>query len=78
MVFLATLLGSLIMMIRGVPLFALLVFIVIGVYIYALKKMRELLKNKELLKAYLLGNSVVWLSTLVLYGGCVNVTFSSY
>lgn len=60
----------------NVYIFALLAAIVI--YFYSLKKMREALQKNEKLKAYLIGNGVVWSLTFILSIQCAGTTLNTH
>lgn len=60
----------------NVYIFALLAAIVI--YFYSLKKMREVLQKNEKLKAYLIGNGVVWALAFILSIQCAGTTFNTH
>lgn len=70
--------GMLLMGMMGDSLLFIPVVIAGGIYVYTLRKIQGLLQKNEKLKAYMILNAVVWLSTFILFAQCANTTFSTH
>lgn len=71
--------GSLVIAVMlGESSLLLLILLAGSIYFYSIKKIRELLSRNEKVKAYLMGNGVVWILTLAFFGQCATATFSTH
>ena len=70
--------GMFIMGMSGDALLLIPVAIVGGIYMYTLKKMQELLLKNEKIKAYMIGNGVVWIGTFALFVQCSGTMLNTH